>query len=115
MTQVFAVDDNNDLYITTGGRLAISANLEAVMQSCEHAAKAQLSEMVLATNKGIPNFSVVWNGAPNLSQFEAALRSQLLNVTGVLEVSEVTSSVSNNVLSYSATIRTIYGEGVING
>jgi hypothetical protein len=115
MTRVFTVDENNDLILAGDGDLAISTDLEAVLQACEHAAKAQLAEMVLAVDQGVPNFQTIWQGSPNVFQFEAYLRRQLQNVTGVVEVSELTSTVSDNVLSYTATIQTIYGQGVVNG
>ena len=115
MTRVFTVDKNNDLVLATDGNLSISSDLEAVMQACEHAAKAQLTEMVLSTDTGVPNFQTIWQGSPNLIQFEAGLRRQLLAVTGVIEVQELTTAVVDDVVRYSATIRTIYGEGALNG
>jgi hypothetical protein len=115
MTRVFTVDSNNDLIIAGDGNLAISSDLAATLQACEHAAKAQLSEMVLAVDEGIPNFQTVWTGAPSVIQFEAYLRRSLLAVVGVLDIVELTTVVANNILSYNVTIATIYGEGVING
>lgn len=115
MTRVFTVDSNNDLVLASDGNLGISEALEAVLQACEHAAKAQLGEMILATNEGVPNFETVWSGTPNVAQFEAALRRQLLRVQGVTSVAELTAIVANNILSYNATIVTIYGQGTING
>lgn len=115
MTRVFTVDTNNDLVISGDGRLAISSDLEAVLQACEHVAKAQLGEMVLAVDEGVPNFQTIWQGAPNIVQFKAYLRRELQKVVGVQEVSALEASISNNVLSYTATIKTIYGEGVIDG
>lgn len=115
MTRVFTVDSNNDLVLASNGNLSISAGLEAVMQACEQAAKAQLGEMILAVDDGMPNFSTIWNGAPNIAQFEAYLVVRLGEVDGVTEVSDVSASASAGVLSYTATIKSIYGEGVING
>lgn len=115
MTKVFTVDVNNDLVLAGDGNLSISTELKATLQACEHAAKAQLSEMVLAVDQGVPNFQIIWNGSPNVTQFEAYLRRQLLAVVGVTDVVALDTDVSNNILSYTATISTIYGEGVING
>lgn len=115
MTKVFTVDENNDLVIASDGKLGISSGLEAVMQACEHAAYAQLTEMVLAVDQGVPNFQTIWNGSPNVTQFEAALRRQIMAVADVVEVVSVVITVANNVLSYTATIRTIYGQDDING
>lgn len=115
MTRVFTVDINNDLVINGDGLMGISNEIQAVLQACEHAAKAQLREMVLAVDQGVPNFQTIWTGAPNIPQFEAYLLRELQKVDGVIEVVSLNASASSNVLSYNATIRTIYGEGSING
>lgn len=115
MTRIFSVDENNDLFINEQGTLAISSGLKAVLQNCEHAAKAQLKEMVLNYDQGVPNFETIWNGSPNVIQFRAALRRTLLNVEGVTNVNELTVTVANNVLSYFAIIATVYGQGQLNG
>jgi len=115
MSVVISVDAKNDLYIGASGSLALSSGLAAVMQACQQAAQTQLGEMIYATDQGLPNFAAVWNGAPNLAQFEAYLRRMLGQVDGVTAVIDATVSVANNVLSYTATIQTIYGRGVING
>lgn len=129
----FAVTaDTNDLYLDQNGNIAIIYDLEAVLQACGQAAKTILGEMVLQTNQGIPYFESVWNGVPNLPQFEAVLRTAWLAVPGVLEIVRLVTTQTNNVvipgtsitttaLIYSATIRTEYGtgniasEGVFNG
>jgi hypothetical protein len=115
MTLMFAVDKNNDLYLDDKGNIALVTGLEAVKQACEHAVKAQLGEMVLQVDQGMPNFQVVWNGAPNIAQFEAALYTRLMGVSGVTNVKNLTTTVAQNALSYTVTIVTIYGEAAING
>lgn len=113
--RVFTVDKNNDLTLAPDGNLSISADLQAVLFTCEQVAKAQLNEMVLSVDQGMPNFQTVWVGAPNIAQFEAYLAARLQAVTGVQRVIGVEARASNGVLRYTATIQTIYGEGVING
>ena len=115
MTKVFKVDSNNDLYIAQDGNLAIGSELDAVVQACEHAVKAQLGEMMYRADEGMPNFQAVWSGQPNVPQFVAALKKRLEGVDGVIEAIEIQAQVSENVLSYSATIRSIYGEAYLNG
>jgi hypothetical protein len=115
MTRIFSVDVNNDLILASDGNLAISEELDAILQACEHAAKAQLSEMVLAADQGMPNFQTIWNGSPNVPQFEAYLRRQLLAVEGVTDVVSIDASVANNVLAYTAVIKTQFGQGAVNG
>lgn len=115
MSVVIAVDGKNDLYIGPSGSLALATGLEAVMQACQQAAQTQLGEMIYATDQGLPNFAAVWNGAPNVAQFEAYLRRMLAQVDGVTAVIDATVTVTNNALRYTATIETIYGRGAING
>jgi hypothetical protein len=71
--------------------------------------------MIFATNQGLPNFQIVWVGVPNLQQYESAVRATILAVDGVVEVVSFLSNLSDNTLTYTITIRTIYGTGVVNG
>ena len=115
MTSILAVDANNDIYIARNGRLAIKTGLSAVIQACEHAVKAQLGEMLRAVDKGVPNFDLIWNGRPNTAQYDSELRRAILGVADVVRVVRLDIQNRNGVLSYTATIQTIYGEGVFSG
>lgn len=113
--RMIAANTNNDLYLNADGNIAVVTGLQAVIQACAQAAKAQLGEMVLAIDQGIPNFQTVWQNTANVAQFEAYLRRTLEQVQDVTEVQQLEVTVQNNVLSYVATIKTIYGEGTVNG
>lgn len=115
MTRTLAVDANNDIYLGATGSLAIAENLAAVMQAAQQAAQTMLGEMEYAVDEGMPNFAVVWNGTPNVSQFDAALRRALLGVPHVTGVSSLTITRADNAVNYKATISTDYGPGVLNG
>jgi len=115
MTQTFTTNANNDIFINDQGNLDISTGLNGVLQACQTAAKAQLGEMIYATTSGVPNFQTLWNGSPNIQQWEAALTNVLESVTGVSNVLSLDVSVNNNAVSYTATILTMYGEGALNG
>jgi len=115
MTKTFGVNENNDLFIGTDGNLVIRTGLLAVRDACANAAKAQLGEMVLDVNRGIPNFQTVWIGNPNIAQFEAALQKALSAVDGVTRVLGINTRVQNGVLSYTAGILTAYGQTVVTG
>ena len=114
MSKCLAVDENNDLFLRPDGLLAVNEDLASVMQSAQHAAQAQLGEMVLAIDQGVPNFQTIWESAANVAQFQAYLRRALLQVVGVIEVRELDTRVADNTLFYTATIVTIYGTGVLN-
>lgn len=115
MTRCLAINSRNDIYVAPDGRLAVAAGIQAVLAACQTAVQAMLGEMPLALDQGMPNFEVIWNGSPNLAQFEAAARTQFLKVPGVIEVSSFTVEVIAGTVVYSATIRTIFGEGQLNG
>ncbi len=115
MTRTLAVDSNNDLYIGTDGSLAIATALQATLQAAQQAAQTQLAEMEYAVDQGLPNFAVVWNGSPNISQFDAYLRRALLGVAHVKGIRDLSIARADNKLSYTATIETDYGPGVLNG
>jgi hypothetical protein len=110
-----SVDSNNDLYIGNDGLLATSQGVTAVLESASHAAKAQLGEMVLAIDVGVPNFQTIWETSANIAQFEAYLLSAIQAVENVIEVRELTTRVENGTVFYTAVIVTTYGEGIING
>lgn len=115
MTRTIATDNKNDIYVLNNGNLATTYSLPATQQNCETAVKAQLGEMIYAIDQGMPNFQTVWNGAPNVAQFESYLRKTILAVENVLEITELTITSQGGILSYQATILTTFGSGILNG
>lgn len=115
MVQTLSTDSNNDLFLNREGNISVSRDLEAVLQNCEHAVKVRRGELVLDVEGGIPYFQIVFNGIPNPIQFEAAVRSTLLQQDGVIEVTSFTMIQEGNSLQYTAVIRTSFGEGIVNG
>lgn len=109
MVQTFAVtSDTNDIFIGPDGNLSILSGIDAVEAACATATKAQLGEMVFATDTGIPNFQVLWVGTPDYGIWKAAILSTLQSVSGVTQVNSLTLSVSGSVVSYTAQILTQY-------
>lgn len=115
MTQTFAANADNDLFIGADDRLAIVTGLAAVEQAAAQAARTILAEMVLATDQGLPYFEAVWVGQPNIAQFEVALRSAVNAVQDVVAVASLSIEQVGDELRYSAEIETIYGPGIVNG
>ena len=108
-TLAFAVDENNDIFLGANGNLAFTADLAAVKQCCEHAMKTLLAECVLDLPRGIPYFQQVWNGRPNLEQFDFAGVNALLAVAGVTQVTSFESTLNGERLEYQAIIQTQFG------
>lgn len=115
MTQTLAVDDQNDLYLTPGGLLALAVAAPAVAQASAQAARTLRGEMVLAVDLGIPFFDTIFAGVPNVPQFEAALRQRLLAVRDVTGIVSLVSQVTMGRYAYVATLTTPYGPVTING
>lgn len=111
----FSINDDNDIYLDKNGNLAVSRDLTATAEISKQYMQTILGELVLNTDQGIPYFQSVWNGIPNLQQFEAAARSAILSVEGVSQVQSFFVQVSTRVLSYTAVIVTSYGQSVIQG
>ena len=110
----FAIDGNND-FLVSGRSLSLLSGVDAVLAVCAHAAKAILGEMVFSQTQGMPYFETVWIGAPTTAPFEAAFRDRIRQVEGVTEIQELTVSLADGKMTYSATIATIYGTGTLNG
>lgn len=109
-----AVNERNDLYLDDTRNLATVSGIYQTLQQCEQAIKAQLGEMVLAMNRGMPTLETVWL-AQDIPRWEAAAYVALQRVPGVTEILALVSEVVSGELRYNVVIRTIYGEGSISG
>ena len=115
MANVFAENENNDIYLESNNQLSTNTGLYAVLQACKAAVEIQKGEALYSQNNGIPNDSIIWSGIPNLQQFEFFARKQILNVTGVTDIENFVVTTTDDVLQYQATIKTIYGTGDADG
>lgn len=114
MTRTFLHDPRNDLYLDPDGNIAIGTAIAAVAANCKTAMQAQLGEMMFAADKGMPTLATAWDSY-NPVQFEAAGRVILRSVPDVLEVVSFVVERITGVLRYTASIRTTFGETVVNG
>lgn len=110
-----ASDRRNDLVIGADGRLSIVNGAAAVEVVARSHMQARRGEMIHATQDGIPFDLVAFGASPNLAQFEAFARRRLSTITGVREVVSFEARLDGDALTYSATLRTDYGETTING
>lgn len=115
MTASFLTDANNDLYVAADGNLAFGSGLSAVVQSVQNATQAIRGECVFDIELGLPNFETIWNGAPNVGQYESALRSAILAVPGVRDILSLEIAANADAVGYTARILTDFGAGVVNG
>jgi hypothetical protein len=70
--------------------------------------------MLFYINQGLPDFQAIWDGVPDVQQFETALQATLLNVTDVEQILSIEASIVDNTLIYNAIILTTYGKTAIN-
>lgn len=103
-----------DLVLDREGNIAIVSDLEAVAANCQTAVQAQRGEMMFEADKGMPTFATAWNDY-NPVQFEAAARTIIQAVPGVLSVGSFAILRVGEALRYTAVIRTVYGETQVNG
>ena len=115
MTQVFAIDGNNDLYLDNANNIAVLRGQDAVQQACLTASRTQLGECVLETGRGLPNFQAIWVGTPNYSLWKSYLQNTLQNVNGVLSVGSIAAERRGDVLSYTARIESAFGITALTG
>lgn len=115
MTTTLGTNANNDIFLDPQENITLLTGQAACLAACATAAKAQLGEMVLAINQGIPNFQAIWTGVPNLAIWQAYLRRTLEGVDGVIAVTELTTQQIGNTFTYTATIETEFGEIALNG
>lgn len=114
MSLTLAVNAQNDLFVDGSGNLAQVRGILAVSQSAQQAAQTQLGEMQYHVDRGLPNFTVLWNGHPSLAQFEAALRRELSKTTNVLSVPKLSTKIRGETVVYNVTIDTTFGATTIN-
>jgi hypothetical protein len=108
MVQTFATSAANDLFIDASGNLSMLSGLAAVAAACATATRAQLGEMVFATDTGIPNFQALWIGSPEYNLWKAVVLSTLQGVAGVTAVTALDLTVTGSTVSYVAQITTPY-------
>ncbi|AZD85017.1 hypothetical protein C4K14_2183 [Pseudomonas chlororaphis subsp. aureofaciens] len=113
--KTFQADGSNDLVLAGNGQLSIISDLEAFTQSAKEYMQAVLGEMIHNADQGLPLEAVVWGGTPNVAQFEAAGRVRLMQVPNAQEVVSFTARLLGDVMSYTAIIRTPWGEVPLSG
>lgn len=114
MSTIFEINSDNG-FLVKGGTINRVSGLAAVVINCQHEVQTIRGEDPFRKNKGMPNFQTIWNGTPNVLQFEFFLRQTLLAVKNVDRVSNFQAEVVDNVLNYSIVIETPFGSDLITG
>ena len=109
------VNADNDLVLNELGYLSFATDIDAVLLTARQYASTLLGEMIHNADQGVPYFGVAFGSSPNIAQFEAGLRRRLLQCPGVIRIDELTAQQVEDVLGYTATITTEFGQGKVNG
>ena len=101
--------------ILKNSRFEWVTGIDAVLQNCEQSMRQQIGELQYNQTKGVEYLNNVFSGNPNYQAFEFQARREIEKVQGVTRVEDFSYLLSEGVLSYTATIKTIFGKGAING
>lgn len=114
MSTIFAIDENNG-FLITDHQATLLTGIDAVVVNCQHVALTQRGENIYNVDEGLPNFETVWNGNPDLIQFEFFLRQDLSLVQDVDSLSNFEGQVINGEVDYDIQINTAFGSTSLNG
>lgn len=109
-----ATDANNDIFMGPDHNLALVRDLAAVVQDCKNAVEAQLGEMPLARDRGVPTMETIWSDYKP-KQFEAAARAILLTVPNVTGVKSFNIAQVGDQARYEAAIISTFGPATVAG
>ena len=113
MARTFQANANNDLFIGTDGNLSIVTGINAVLQGCQEAVETLRGELVFFPTEGVDYENTVWDGGPNIVEFDRQAQAEILKVNGVVRVIDFESSISGDTLTYTAQILTSFGTGTV--
>lgn len=109
-----ATNSNNDIFMGPDYNLALVRDLAATVQDCQNAMEAQLGEMPLAADRGVPTMATVWSNYKP-AQFEAAARAILLTVPNVTGIKSFTITQVGDQARYSVEIQSTFGPATVAG
>lgn len=111
----FDINNENDIYLSNRGNLAVVTAEKAVKNVCAHYAKALRGEMIHKIDKGMPFWKTTFGRQSDIPLFESVFRERMSEISDVIAVSDFTATLTDNTLSYQAEIQTQYGEITLNG
>lgn len=109
-----ATDTNNDIFMGPDKNLVLVRNLAAVIQDTKNAVEAQLGEMPLALDRGVPTMATIWDEYKPM-QFEAAARAIILTVPDVTGIKSFNLVQVGDQARYTTEINSIYGPATVAG
>jgi hypothetical protein len=108
-------DSNNDIYIDSSGNIAMDIDIVALGNVAKNKVLTTLGEPQYNQLAGIPYFETVFCDNPQIALFQTAVIQSIKTVDNVLNVTDFNYKQNNNILSYSLTINSIFGDIQLNG
>ena len=108
----------NDLYLDQFGNIAVSnSDIEALKNVIENVVKTQMGELQLNINKGVPYFQTIFSHNTNVPYWKDYMIDAIESVDGVISCENFNIDIDNekNLLTYIASIKTEFGDIVLNG
>lgn len=113
--RTFLSTQTNDLALNMGKSMEVISSIEGIAQTARQYMQTRRNEMIHDMPEGIPFDITVWQGTPNLAQFEASARRRLRQVPGIRDILSFEATMSGDTLQYVAVLQTDLGEVSING
>jgi hypothetical protein len=113
----FDIDENNDIFLTAEGNLALVKDIEAVKVAVLCQTRTTYGEVILNTQAGIPYFQTIFTAHPDIELWKKYMKDTILAIPKVLGISDFKTYIQygKNLLKYAIIINTEYGQEVING
>lgn len=110
-----AINENNDIYLTPSGNLALKRDLEAMGDIFINKSQTVRGELQFNTEKGIDFLNTIFNSPSEPELFQAQLIEQIEDTDETQNVYSYTSNLKDGIYSYTADITTSYGNISLNG
>lgn len=109
-----ATNSSNSIYVNASGNIATLDGAAALAQTLAHMSQTRRSEMLYATDRGIPYWNTIFS-TKDVLMFEAAMRTEFLAHPEVTGIDSFAVTIDGETLTYTATVNSIYGEVLVNG
>lgn len=107
----------NDFGVNEYGNLATLSGLDALLDVVRCAVQTNLGELQYDVNGGVPHMQTIFTNISTIELWKSSMREVMESIEGVISVEyiELDYNSKEATLSYTAGIRTIYGNGELNG
>lgn len=112
---VFALNENNDIFLDETGQLKILSGIEEVEQNIITRVSTFKDEIFYDPDRGVAYRETVFASAANLVSFRRSLREQTLLVNDVTDVTVLDVRQEGDQVFYEMEVTTTFGIRTING